>query len=563
MDDLLCRSPDQGELVTLTQFRWKAVDAKRNVFTVYSEPRLDLEIRAMQPVSKDSVDDVNHVSSLAKYVFGSTGKTVLPVRNYELSHVPPSLSKKVELVGGKLPEGRRFVVELSEHFFKKVPLRKFVALNNLSQTQVKRLFFDVFSTMNEYKRRFPRFNHNALTLDNVYVYETRGQGRDVVDIDGTRFSLPQAGGDVKIAGFHNASFRGPLGVKKDLYTLYKDCSSDEKLTSVRRFLKGHLEASGYGELLKAPFFSEFRKTQGGGKKRNDPELSVSSASPSDAVRATKGRSSVKSFLGGPQLNGMPHGVMPQMNGVMPQVNGVVPQLNGVVPQLNGMMPQLNGTVPPVNSVPQLNGIVPQMNSMVPHMNGGPLQTPGYFTPPPEPYLSQHLPHQHAFHPLPGQQNDLSSLPAQAATSQPPTPPQYFSQPPAPPPYAQYSSRSSATTADSTEVSRASSSSSRLSVMSAGVQRSSVDEGSADPVSADPVSADPVSADPVSADPVSADPVSADPVSADELSTGSAPAQAAPAGESKEDQSGGRWRDQSGGRWRGRKDGWRGKKDFFF
>ena len=183
--------------------KWKLLDKSRKLFKVFDKINYNIQIRE-HPKKENKKDLYSRTNSskLAKYVFssiaGSTNlnSTELPVINLDLKKVPEKLVRKLKIFEIDIDNTKNYSVEITEHFFKMIKLSEFLKINN-KLSDIKSVLFYIFFTLYNYKKIYPNFQHNSLSIDNIFVYlidknEEEEEYNEYI-VDGVKFVIPNIG----------------------------------------------------------------------------------------------------------------------------------------------------------------------------------------------------------------------------------------------------------------------------------------------------------------------------------------------------------------------------------
>lgn len=250
----------------LTEKKWKLLDKNRKLFKIYDTVNYNIQIR--EHTKKENKNDIyskKNNSKLAKFVFSGIGaksnlnSTELPIINLELKKVPETLKKKLKIYEIELDNSKTYSVELTEHFFKMITLSEFLKENN-KLIDIKVVLFYIFITLHNYKKMYPKFQHNALKTDNIYVYliDNDDTSYNKLVVNGVTYILPNVGCEVKITCFENCNFNQSTTIKIDTESLIEDFTKYD-FPSLKDFVKRIDKYESYLEILFDDFFNEFKQ----------------------------------------------------------------------------------------------------------------------------------------------------------------------------------------------------------------------------------------------------------------------------------------------------------------
>lgn len=245
---------------------WKLVNKSRKIFKV-SDDKYNFNIQFREAGTKHT-DDIlkgTNKAKLAKYVFSGiagvkgVNTTELPIMNLDLETIPKSISEKVKTFKIELDPTKKYSIEITEHFFKMSSLDEYLKSNN-NLSEIKNVLFYIFYTLLCYRHIYPKFEHNGLTLKNIFVYciATEENTYKEVNVDGVVYVVPNKGCELKLTAFEDCNIEGTTSISKDVNSIIKAFEKFEH-PRLKEFLQKVLDYQTYREILYDSFFDEFKK----------------------------------------------------------------------------------------------------------------------------------------------------------------------------------------------------------------------------------------------------------------------------------------------------------------
>jgi hypothetical protein len=256
----------QNIINKLTEKKWKLLDKNRKLFKIYDTINFNIQIREhSQKENKNDIYSKKNNSKLAKFIFSGIGaktnlnSTELPIMNIELKKVPETLKKKLKIYEIELDSSKTYSVELTEHFFKMITLTEFLKEHN-KLMDIKVVLFYIFLTLFNYKKLYPKFQHNALKTDNIYVYliDPEDTTYNKFVVDGVTYILPNVGCEVKVTCFENCNFNQSTTIKIDTTSIIDDFK-DFTFPGLKQFISRIEKYESYKEIIFDDFFNEFKQ----------------------------------------------------------------------------------------------------------------------------------------------------------------------------------------------------------------------------------------------------------------------------------------------------------------
>lgn len=143
----------------------------------------------------------------------------------------------------KIKDDTLLYIQIFEHYFKQRPLKKYLEENykNFSETRWKVLCFQVLYGLAKLQKSYPKFRHNKMNLDSIYVYEKEEILTDsLIKLDEYKFKIPNPGFEIKMTNFYHSNIDG---ISNNKETLLKEENQFYDvhyfLSSLHYFLKDH------------------------------------------------------------------------------------------------------------------------------------------------------------------------------------------------------------------------------------------------------------------------------------------------------------------------------------
>ena len=217
-------------------------------------------------LSNNSFND-NYISYiLSEFVLlNKTTHILLPIINLSINLFDiKNLLKKIETpdeFNNLLDKNKKKIinVKIREGLYNLTTLRNYIDENKINY---KNTLFRIIYTLLMIKTKYEYFQHNNLTLDNIFVYINKNYGQKIIKeykINMQVFYLSDENYDIKITNFENSSIEDNNN-NNDLILLAKDFLEENKnidlksknfLTKLRDMKNNNLET-----LLKDEYFTE-------------------------------------------------------------------------------------------------------------------------------------------------------------------------------------------------------------------------------------------------------------------------------------------------------------------